>query len=98
MSIWLRLSPCWSESHPRDRVQRRLDSCADEPPFAFMMVNAMFAQARFLTALPFGEYTRGDEGFVQQQACAHAGIDLSGPTHTGISPHSGSLRAHYAGG
>jgi branched-chain amino acid transport system permease protein len=31
---------------------------------AFMIVTLMFAQAGFLTSLYFGEYTRGDEGFV----------------------------------
>ncbi len=45
---------------------------------AFMIVTLMFAQAGFLTALHFGEYTRGDEGFVIQQASRMiAGIDLS---------------------
>jgi len=35
---------------------------------AFMIVTLMFAQAGFLTALFFGEYTRGDEGFVLKRA------------------------------
>ena len=35
---------------------------------AFMIVTLMFAQAGYLTILLFGEYTRGDEGFVIQQA------------------------------
>ena len=49
---------------------------------AFMIVTLMFAQAGFLTALHFGEYTRGDEGFVIQQASrAIAGIDLSDHTN-----------------
>lgn len=33
---------------------------------AFMIVTMMFAQAAFLTALYFNEWTRGDEGFVLQ--------------------------------
>jgi branched-chain amino acid transport system permease protein len=45
---------------------------------AFMIVTLMFAQAGFLTVLYFGEWTRGDEGFViQTGARALAGIDLS---------------------
>ena len=45
---------------------------------AFMIVTLMFAQAGYLTVLYFGEYTRGDEGFVIQQAeRVFAGIDLS---------------------
>ncbi len=49
---------------------------------AFMIVTLMFAQAGFLTVLYFGEYTRGDEGFVIQQADRMlAGIDLSDPTN-----------------
>ncbi|SFM70174.1 branched-chain amino acid ABC transporter permease [Shimia aestuarii] len=49
---------------------------------AFMIVTLMFAQAGYLTVLYFGTYTRGDEGFVIQQAervlwC----IDLSDPTN-----------------
>jgi branched-chain amino acid transport system permease protein len=35
---------------------------------AFMIVTLMFAQAGYLTILLFGKYTRGDEGFVIQQA------------------------------
>ena len=47
---------------------------------AFMIVTLMFAQAGFLTVLLFGEYTRGDEGFVIQQADRVLwGIDLSDP-------------------
>lgn len=47
---------------------------------AFMIVTLMFAQAGYLAALYFGEYTRGDEGFVIQQADrVLAGIDLSDP-------------------
>ena len=49
---------------------------------AFMIVTLMFAQAGFLTILYFGEYTRGDEGFVIQQAERILwGIDLSDPTN-----------------
>ncbi len=49
---------------------------------AFMIVTLMFAQAGFLTVLYFGEYTRGDEGFVIQQAERVLwGIDLSDPTN-----------------
>jgi len=45
---------------------------------AFMIVTLMFAQAGYLTILLAGKYTRGDEGFVIQQADrALAGIDLS---------------------
>ncbi len=45
---------------------------------AFMIVTLMFAQAGYLAILYFGEYTRGDEGFVIQQASrVIAGIDLS---------------------
>ncbi len=47
---------------------------------AFMIVTLMFAQAGFLTVLYFGEYTRGDEGFVIQQAARQiAGFDLTNP-------------------
>ncbi len=47
---------------------------------AFMIVTLMFAQAGFLTVLLFGEYTRGDEGFViQQPERMLAGIDLTTP-------------------
>lgn len=46
----------------------------------FMIVTLMFAQAGYLTVLYFGEYTRGDEGFVIQQAQRVLwGIDLSQP-------------------
>ncbi|PSL17193.1 branched-chain amino acid ABC transporter permease [Shimia abyssi] len=49
---------------------------------AFMIVTLMFAQAGYLTVLYFGEYTRGDEGFVIQQAeRVMWGIDLSDPTN-----------------
>lgn len=49
---------------------------------AFMIVTLMFAQAGYLTILYFGEYTRGDEGFVIQQAeRVMAGIDLSDPVN-----------------
>lgn len=45
---------------------------------AFMIVTLMFAQAGYLTILLFGEWTRGDEGFVIQQAERVLwGIDLS---------------------
>jgi len=48
---------------------------------AFMIVTLMFAQAGYLIILYFGEYTRGDEGFVIQQAQRILwGIDLSQPT------------------
>jgi branched-chain amino acid transport system permease protein len=47
---------------------------------AFMIVTLMFAQVGYLTILYFGEYTRGDEGFViQQQDRVLNGIDLSNP-------------------
>ncbi|MBV1894808.1 MAG: branched-chain amino acid ABC transporter permease [Rhodobacteraceae bacterium] len=49
---------------------------------AFMIVTLMFAQVGYLTVLYFGEYTRGDEGFVIQQADRILwGIDLSEPTN-----------------
>jgi branched-chain amino acid transport system permease protein len=49
---------------------------------AFMIVTLMFAQAGYLTILYFGEYTRGDEGFVLQQAARSiAGIDLTTPAN-----------------
>ncbi|SFT88847.1 branched-chain amino acid ABC transporter permease [Sedimentitalea nanhaiensis] len=49
---------------------------------AFMIVTLMFAQAGYLTILYFGSYTRGDEGFVIQQAQRILwGIDLSDPTN-----------------
>lgn len=45
---------------------------------SFMIVTLMFAQAGYLTALYFTEWTRGDEGFViARGARAIAGIDLS---------------------
>lgn len=45
---------------------------------AFMIVTLMFAQAGYLSTLLFGEYTRGDEGFVIKQAERRlAGFDLS---------------------
>ncbi len=45
---------------------------------AFMIVTLMFAQVGYLVILYFGEFTRGDEGFIIQQAeRAIAGIDLS---------------------
>lgn len=47
---------------------------------AFMIVTLMFAQAAFLTILHFGEWTRGDEGFVLPQATRQiAGLDLTDP-------------------
>lgn len=47
---------------------------------AFMIVTLMFAQAGYLTILFFGEWTRGDEGFVIGQAQrVLAGVDLSTP-------------------
>jgi len=47
---------------------------------AFMIVTLMFAQAGYLTVLLFGEYTRGDEGFVIQRADRILlGLDLSQP-------------------
>jgi branched-chain amino acid transport system permease protein len=49
---------------------------------AFMIVTLMFAQAGFLTILYFGTQTRGDEGFVIQQADRVLfGIDLSDATN-----------------
>ena len=49
---------------------------------AFMIVTLMFAQAGYLTILYFGSYTRGDEGFVIQQAQRSLlGIDLSDDTN-----------------
>ena len=48
---------------------------------AFMIVTLMFAQAGFLTILYFGEWTRGDEGFVIAQTARQiAGLDLTEPT------------------
>lgn len=47
---------------------------------AFMIVTLMFAQATFLTVLYFGNWTRGDEGFVIAQSARQiAGIDLTDP-------------------
>lgn len=43
---------------------------------SFMIVTMMFAQAGFLATLFFGKYTRGDEGFVLQQAMRQ--LDLGG--------------------
>lgn len=49
---------------------------------AFMIVTLMFAQAGYLTVLYFGAWTRGDEGFVIQQAQRVIGsVDLSDPTN-----------------
>lgn len=49
---------------------------------AFMIVTLMFAQAGYLTILYFGEYTRGDEGFVIQRADRLLlGFDLTQPTN-----------------
>jgi len=49
---------------------------------AFMIVTLMFAQAGYLTVLYFGELTRGDEGFVIQQADRVLfGFDLSDATN-----------------
>ena len=48
---------------------------------AFMIVTLMFAQAGYLTVLYFGEWTRGDEGFVIQAAQRTlGGVDLTQPT------------------
>lgn len=45
----------------------------------FMIVTLMFAQTTYLVILYYGEYTRGDEGFVIQQAQRMLfGIDLTG--------------------
>ena len=47
---------------------------------AFMIVTLMFAQSAFLTVLYFGEWTRGDEGFVLSQAKRQiAGLELTDP-------------------
>lgn len=49
---------------------------------AFLIVTLMFAQAGYLTILYFGEWTRGDEGFVIQAAQRVLwGVDLSDPTN-----------------
>ncbi len=48
---------------------------------AFMIVTLMFAQSIFLAILYFGEWTRGDEGFVIAQASRQIlGLDLTEPT------------------
>lgn len=48
---------------------------------SFMIVTLMFAQAVFLIIYYFGEYTRGDEGFVLPDAMRSlAGLDLAEPT------------------
>ncbi len=48
---------------------------------AFMIVTLMFAQTFYLVILYFGEYTRGDEGFIIQQAQRNlAGFDLTTET------------------
>jgi len=47
---------------------------------SFMIVTLMFAQTGYLSILYFGKYTRGDEGFVIQQADRIiGGIDLTAP-------------------
>jgi len=47
---------------------------------AFMIVTLMFAQSAYLTVLYFGEWTRGDEGFVIPSAARNiAGLDLTNP-------------------
>lgn len=47
---------------------------------AFMIVTLMFAQTGYLSILYFGEYTRGDEGFIIQQAERVIGtFDLTSP-------------------
>jgi len=48
---------------------------------AFMIVTLMFAQTSYLVVLYFGEYTRGDEGFVLQSAQRMVfGIDITSET------------------
>lgn len=48
---------------------------------SFMIVTLMFAQTAYLVVLYYGEYTRGDEGFVIQSAQRMiAGIDLTTDT------------------
>ncbi len=48
---------------------------------SFMIVTLMFAQTAYLVVLYFGEYTRGDEGFVVQSAKrVFLGLDLSTDT------------------
>lgn len=45
---------------------------------AFMIVTLMFAQSGYLTVLYFGEYTRGDEGFVVPDTARRLlGLDLA---------------------
>jgi branched-chain amino acid transport system permease protein len=47
---------------------------------AFMIVTLMFAQTCYLVVLYFGEWTRGDEGFVIAQSARQiAGLDLTAP-------------------
>ncbi len=47
---------------------------------AFMIVTLMFAQAAFLTIFYFGEYTRGDEGFIIPSLQRHLfGLSLAEP-------------------
>jgi branched-chain amino acid transport system permease protein len=49
---------------------------------AFMIVTLMFAQVFYLTILYFGQWTRGDEGFVIDHASRIlAGMDLSLPAN-----------------
>ncbi len=46
-----------------------------------MIVTLMFAQTAYLCVLYFGEWTRGDEGFVIRQSARQiAGLDLTAPT------------------
>ncbi len=48
---------------------------------AFMIVTLMFAQTVYLVVLYFGEYTRGDEGFILQQAERTVfGVDVTSET------------------
>jgi len=52
----------------------------------FMIVTLMFAQTAYLVILYYGEYTRGDEGFVIQQAQRMLfGIDLTTDTNRYIA-------------
>jgi branched-chain amino acid transport system permease protein len=52
----------------------------------FMIVTLMFAQTTYLVILYFGEYTRGDEGFVIQQAQRILfGVDLTTDTNRYIA-------------
>lgn len=53
---------------------------------SFMIVTLMFAQAGYLATFLFSDYTRGDEGFVLQQAVRHLdflglSLDLTQPTN-----------------